>query len=193
MAVSKSEHIRQLLGEQPDLTPSEIQAVLADRGVEVTRNTCKVVRHREQQSAAQSKPTTERQLRRGEIRMGTRIVRLSEEDWAIWDFVERHAKKLENPRLELHVMDGRLIRMHRKVRQWLDAVSTRSAKRRRLDVLDHFLELLRERYPKPENKMERQRPVIKKRPLQTDTGPRRLTKKEREARMKKRKATEESE
>ena len=191
MAVSKSDHIRQLLGERPELTPSEIQTVLADRGVEVSRNLCKVVRHREQQSAAQSKPTTERQLRRGEIRMGRRVIRLSKEDWAVWDFVEKYAKKLENPGLELHVMDGRLIRMHRKVRQWLDAVSTRSAKRRRLDVLNHFLELLREQIPKPETNEGLPRPPRRER--RTSGTRRRLTEEEREIRMKKRKATEESE
>ena len=52
--------LREILRQEPDLTPCEIQAELARQGTEVSRNLCKVVRHREQQSAASSKPPTER-------------------------------------------------------------------------------------------------------------------------------------
>ena len=190
MTVSKSDQIRQLLSDQPELSPSQLQTVLADRGVEVSRNLCKVVRHREQQSAAKGKPTTERQLRRGETRMGTRVVRLSNEDLAVWDFIQRYAKNLENPGLELHVMDGRLIRMHRKVRQWLGDVSTRSAKRRRDKILDQFIADLARQYPKPETNEGLPRPPRRER--RTSGTRRRLTEEEREAQMKKRPAKEES-
>ncbi|MAX35778.1 MAG: hypothetical protein CME33_04320 [Gimesia sp.] len=189
MTVSKSSQIREILRQEPDLTPCEIQTVLADKGVEVSRNLCKVVRHREQQSAASSKPPTERQLRRGETRMSRTVYRLSKEDWAVWDFVERYAKRLETPGLELHVMDGRLIRMQRKVRQWLEAVSTRNARRRRENILDQFIVDLCRHCPKPEKNERLPRPVIRKRPTknESDSEPhRRLTEEERESRIKQR-------
>lgn len=176
MAISKSDQIRQLLSEQPELSPSEIKTVLAYRGVEVSRNLCKVVRHREQQSAEQDKPTTERKLRRGETRMGSRVVRLSEEDLAIWDFVERYAKKLENPGFELRVRNGERMRIHRRVRQWLEGVSTRSAKRRRADILDQFIADLARQYPMPESEKPKGRPPIRRRSV-AESGTRRRLKK----------------
>jgi hypothetical protein len=127
--------------------------------------------------------------------MGGKVYRLNKEDLAVRRFIERYAKKLENPGLELHVMDGRLIRMQQKVCQWLEAVSTRSARRRRKDILDQFITELCRQYPLPEKNERLPRPVIRKRPTknESDSDPRRrLTEDERESRLQKRPAKEES-
>lgn len=181
MTVSKSDQIRDLLSRRPNLSPSEIQAELARQGVEVSRTLCKVVRHR-QRAAKSEEGEKDRPLRQDETRMGGRVFRLSEEDRAVWRYLERFAKRLADPSLELHVFDGRLIRRQRRVHQWLNAVSTRSAKRRRKDILDHFIEDLRRAYPKPEK--TKGRPPIRKRSSNKPGTRRRLTEEERKCRIK---------
>jgi len=76
-------------------------------------------------------------------------VRLSAEDLAVWDFLVKSAKQIDNVGFELHSMNGYDLRMEKRVRHWLEAVSTRSAKRRRKEILDQFILDLCRRYPRP--------------------------------------------
>ncbi len=145
--MDKSAYIRKLLAEQPHLTPKEIQAALGSQGVEVTRNLCKVVRHR-LLNAEKAVDSSERPLRDGEARIGHAITRLSEKDFVIWDLIKSYVEALdENVRdRELHMHGGPIERLP-EVREWLGAVSTWRARDRRRRILKRFLDDLRAKYP----------------------------------------------
>lgn len=150
--MGKSSQIREILDEQPNLTPKEIQDELARRGIEASRNLCKVVRHRlrnGKQAKRKAQPPEETvSLRRGERRIGHRdVVRLSEEDLAIWDHLKAHAETLDDPALELHTYDGWEFEELAEVRAWIADVSTRKAKERRRAILEQFIKDLGRLYP----------------------------------------------
>tara|TARA_R110002095_G_scaffold35239_1_gene33277 strand:- start:1605 stop:1967 length:363 start_codon:yes stop_codon:yes gene_type:complete len=116
--------------------------------------------------------------------MGGKVYRLSKEDLAIRQFIERYAKRIPDPNVEFDRFDGRLIRMHERVCQWLDAVSTRNAKRRRKEILDYFIGDLRRLYTKLEKVKKSSRPKIRKKQPISESGTRRkLTEEERNQRM----------
>lgn len=157
--MDKSAHIRRLLNEQPSLTPREIQAELASQGVEVTRNLCKVVRHRELKKRVEPDENLDQSesklgLRRDERQptgqaraKRTRPFRLTGQDMRIWECMKAYADSLDDPSTELHKHGGDVVKNHPKVLKWIGAVSTWRAKHRRHEIRDQFVEDLKRLYP----------------------------------------------
>ena len=121
---NRSADIRTLLTEQPSLTPKEIQAELASQGFVVTRNLCKVVRHRHlRKRAAQVKKLDQSEsrarLRRDERQptgqiIRTRPFRLTGKDIKIWECLKAYADSLDDPSTELHKHGGDVVKNHPK-------------------------------------------------------------------------------
>lgn len=155
----QSAGIRRLLDEQPSLTPREIQAELASQGVEVTRNLCKVVRHRELRKRAEpvgkldqseSKLGLRRDERQPTGQIGakrTRPFRLTGRDMKIWECMKAYADSLDDPSTELHKHGGDVVKNHPKVLKWIGAVSTWRAIDRRHEIRDQFVEDLKRLFP----------------------------------------------
>ena len=146
--MEKSAAIRGILAKKPSLTPKEVQSELATKGIEVSRNLCKVVCHRERKSDGAQR-STERELRGGEVRVGGVITRLSEEDYAVWERMLTYVDSLNDKSRdrELHALSGEPLRRLPEVRNWLSAVSTWRARNRRHRILQQFISDLSVKYP----------------------------------------------
>ncbi len=158
MKPDKSDHIRRLLDEQPSLTPREIQAELASQGVEVTRNLCKVVRHRElrkkaapDKSARVAKKAGLRSDEReptGRINR-TRAFRITKRDMKIWRRMKAETDSLDDPSEELHKFDGQNLVTIPEVQRWIESAQTWRTKHRRRDICNQFIQDLMRLYPPP--------------------------------------------
>ena len=179
--MAKSDLIRKLLAENPNLSPKEIQAAIADQGVEVSRNLCKVVRHR-MLNPEKAVPASERPLRNGEVRIGHSVLRLTGKDYEIWDFLKSYVESLDEKLRdrELYSYGGPIERLP-EVRDWIGAVLTWRARDRRHRILQSFLHDLRAKYP--------QLPPAWKRNSQKKVARKRLGENDPKTKLKKRKST----
>ncbi|MBA2116731.1 hypothetical protein [Bremerella alba] len=144
--MENSAHIRKLLSEKPDLSPKELQEQLAERGIEVTRNLCKVVRHRKLNGKKRKQVFPEK-LRFNErwIEDDDIIIRLTQKDLVVWDFLKKHAISLyhSSPPLSSYQFTVELENLQ-EVRAWIADVTSQRSRRRRLAILKYFIDGLNE-------------------------------------------------
>jgi len=166
----KSQAIRQVLQNSPSLTTSEVRALLNDKGIEVTDNLIKVIRHRMKKAKAEADRKTENEMRRFQrlspipqpqkkVRKTTGWIdcvhsqhthRLSAAETDLLNLLRELYRN--GSEADLHQMPYDAEQSIPEVREWLNEVKSFRAQRRRHRILMHFSYVLRqERWPTPEH------------------------------------------